>query len=231
MNAAPRALMPADNRDLVAALGAGTAALLVIDVQNDFCHPHGAMAAQGADVSANIALVPRVCEFVDLVRSIGGLIVFVQLMRSDEFPPLPVRGVPPAGVCSSGSWGAQLADGLDAGPTDLVVHKRTYSAFLGTDLELRLRAAGVDTLLTAGTTANVCVDSTVRDAAQRGFAVVLLEDLVGYVRRDLAEASLTNLGLYFADVRNSHPLAMLLVGGRSGGPGSGGQNGQPANSP
>jgi nicotinamidase-related amidase len=56
----------------------------------------------------------------------------------------------------------------------------------------------------------VCIDSTVRDAAQREFAVVVLADLVGHVRRDLAEPALTNLGLYFADVRTSRPLAELL---------------------
>jgi ureidoacrylate peracid hydrolase len=214
MTGSPRAATPVDDRDLVAALVAGTAALVVIDVQNDFCHPDGAMAAQGADVSANIAMLGPLRTFVDLVRAVGGLIVFVRLVRSDEHRPLPVRGVPPAGVCDAGSWGARLVDGLVAAPGDLVVHKTRYSAFLATDLELQLRAAGVQTLLTVGTTANVCVDSTVRDAAQRGFAVVILEDLVGYVRQELAESALANLGLYFADVRNSQPLAALLATAR-----------------
>jgi ureidoacrylate peracid hydrolase len=199
-----------DDRTLVEALSSGTAALLVVDMQNDFCHPDGAMAALGADVSVNAGLVEPLCGFVQLVRGAGGRVVFVQLVHDDIHRPLGVGAVPPDSVCRAGSWGAQLVDGLVAAPGELVVQKHRYSAFIGTGLEDRLRASGVRTVLVVGTTANVCIDSTVRDAAQREFAVVVLADLVGHVRRDLAEPALTNLGLYFADVRTSRPLAELL---------------------
>lgn len=196
---------------LAQALRSGRAALVVVDVQNDFCHPDGAMARLGADVSVNVALVGPVTEFAACARRVGAQLVFVQLFRDAQHSPFPARGVPPNGVCVAGSWGAQLVAGLAADAGDLVVHKSHYSAFLGTGLEEVLRGRGVDIVVVVGTTANVCVDTTVRDAALRGFTVIVLADLVGHVRADLAECSLRNLGLYFADVRESGPLRAALA--------------------
>lgn len=200
-----------DDAHMAAALANGNAVAVVIDMQNDFCHPQGAMAALGADVTVNCALVEPVRDFVEAVRAVGGRTLFVRLEHTPEHRPLPAPGVPPDGVCAAGSWGAQLVFGLAAQPGDLSVTKTRYSAFLGTDLEAVLRANGIDALVVTGTTANVCVDSTVRDAAQRGFTVWVLSDLVGYVRADLAEPCLRNLGLYFADVRTSAGLIAALV--------------------
>lgn len=200
-----------DDRDLASALADGSAAVLVIDVQNDFCHPQGAMAALGADVSVNAALVGPLTAFLETARSAGSRIVFVRLAHDDEHRPVAARGVPPEGVCVEGSWGAEIVQEVAVEPGDLVVTKARYSAFLGTDLEQSLRDVGVETLVVVGTTANVCVDTTVRDAAQRGFAVRVLSDLVGYVRRDLAEPALYNLGLYFAEVTSSAGVAADLA--------------------
>ena len=202
---------------MAAALANGSAVALVIDMQNDFCHPGGAMAARGADVTVNAALVGPVRDFVAAVRAVGGHVVFVRLEHTPEHRPLPAPGVPPDGVCTAGSWGAQLVAGLTVQPGDLSIAKPRYSAFLGTDLEAVLRTRGVDTQVVTGTTANVCVDSTVRDAAQRGFTVWVLSDLVGYVRADLAEPCLRNLGLYFAEVRNSAGLTAALGSADAGG--------------
>lgn len=207
-----------DDARMAAALANGSAVAVVIDMQNDFCHPDGAMAALGADVTVNSALVGSVREFVAAVRAVGGRVVFVRLEHTPEHRPLPAPGVPPDGVCVAGSWGAQLAAGLTVQPGDLSISKTRYSAFLGTDLEAVLRSDGIDTLVVTGTTANVCVDSTVRDAAQRGFTVWVLSDLVGYVRADLAEPCLRNLGLYFAEVRTSAGLTAALVSAADRGP-------------
>lgn len=200
-----------DDRHLAAALADGSAAVLVIDVQNDFCHPHGAIASLGADVSVNAALVPPLVAFLDTARSVGARIVFVRLCHDDDHRPVTARGVPPDGVCVAGSWGAEIVPEIAVEPGDLVVTKSRYSAFLGTGLEQELRSVGVDALVVVGTTANVCVDTTVRDAAQRGFSVRVLSDLVGYVRRDLAEPALQNLGLYFARVTSSVGIAAELT--------------------
>lgn len=205
------AAAPLDDARMAAALADGHAAAVVIDMQNDFCHPEGAMAALGADVAVNAALVRPVRRFVDAVHAVGGRVVFVRLEHTPEHRPLPAPGVPPDGVCDAGSWGAQLVSGLTALPGDLSISKTRYSAFLGTDLESVLRSNGIGALVVTGTTANVCVDSTVRDAAQRGFTTWVLSDLVGYVRADLAEPCLRNLGLYFADVRTSAGLTAALL--------------------
>ncbi|HEX5497120.1 MAG TPA: isochorismatase family cysteine hydrolase [Mycobacteriales bacterium] len=196
---------PAELAELAGEVRAGRAAVLVVDMQNDFCHPGGALGARGADVSVNAALVGPVDAFVRRVRDVGARIVIVTLSREPgDASPLPGFV---DGVCLAGSWGAAVHDGLHVDRADLVVRKPRYSAFLHTDLETTLRDWGVRTLLVVGTTANVCVDSTVRDAAQLDYRVVVLSDLVGHLRADLAEAALRNLSHYFATV---HPSAALL---------------------
>lgn len=193
---------------LVEAMRRGEAAVLVIDMQNDFCHSDGALAARGVDVGANAALVGPVDAFVRSARTAGARIVMVMLSRdAEDASPLPGMA---GEVCRAGSWGARIHDGILVDSTDLLVRKPRYSAFLRTDLDATLRGWGVHTLVVVGTTANVCVDSTVRDAGQRDYRVVVLADLVGHVRAELAEPALRNLGLYFADVRDSATLLGAL---------------------
>src|SRR5205085_1757348 len=112
-----------DDRHLAAALADGSAAVLVIDVQNDFCHPDGAMAKLGADVSVNAALVAPLAAFLDTARSAGARIVFVRLAHDDEHRPVAARGVPPDGVCVAGSWGAEIVREITVEPGDPVVTK------------------------------------------------------------------------------------------------------------
>lgn len=190
--------------ELAGDVRAGRAAVLVVDMQNDFCHPDGALGARGADVSVNAALVGPVDRFVRAARDAGARIVFVTLSREPgDDPPLPGFV---AGVCVAGSWGAAVHGGLHVDPADLAVRKPRYSAFCRTDLDATLRGWGIRTVLVVGTTANVCVDSTVRDAAQLDYRVVVLADLVGHLRADLAEPALRNLSHYFATVVPSDPL-------------------------
>src|SRR5690625_963824 len=89
---------------------------------------------------------------------------------------------------------------------DLVIAKTHYSAFVGTYLHNALRARGITHLFVTGTAANVCVDSTIRDAYMSEYEVTLFEDLVGWTREEWARVAIENLGFYFCAVRNSSEL-------------------------
>ena len=187
-------------------------AILVIDMQNDFCSPDGAMAALGADISTNAALVKRLPAFLDRARRLGALIVWVrQVARADLVSPArqaraQAMGRTPLTVCAQGSWGAELAEGLQAAPGDVHLEKSRYSAFVGTPLHNLLRAQGRDHVALCGTAANVCVDSTARDAYMADLPVTVLSDQVGWTRGDLARPALENLGFYFCDLLTSAQL-------------------------
>lgn len=188
-------------------------ALLVVDAQNDFCHPGGFFAGIGFDVEPCAQAAARIAPVVAVARESGVPVVWT--MSTNDDPPVhrlqPARfrqpgvsGRPPDQFVS-GSWGWQIVDELVPGSSELVVQKPRYDAFLRTSLEDDLRSRGITTVVVAGVITNCCVDTTARSAFMRGFDVLVLEDCVATFgeERDLHDASLLNLSLLFAVVGDS----------------------------
>ncbi len=203
------------------ALEARRSALLVVDVQNDFCHPDGYFARFGFDVAPCAAVVPSIAAVVGRARRRGLPVVWTKSTNAD--PPthrlLPARfrraaedGRPPDQFVP-GSWGWSLVDDLDPQGDDLVVEKPRYDAFLRTTLEDELRDRGVSTVVVAGVITNCCVDTTARSAFMRGFDVFVLADCVATFaeERDLHDACLENLDRLFAVVADSAVLDEALA--------------------
>jgi ureidoacrylate peracid hydrolase len=176
---------------------ARTTAVLLIDVQNDFCHPEGHFGRHGRDMSLAAATLPTIIDFVARAQALGLPIVFVQqttlpdgasdtpawLRFKTRDGKSPEYGLP-------GSWGRQLVDGLKPGPNDLLVEKFRPDAFIGTELEAQLRARGIESLVILGATTEGCVESTVRSASYRDFYLVVVQDAVCSCSRPLHEGSL-----------------------------------------
>jgi ureidoacrylate peracid hydrolase len=164
--------------------------LLVIDLQNGFCHPEGARGrAFGAQsVAEPRAIVPRVLDLVEQCRPLG---VPVWFTRQVHFPGdrgrqrrripshLDRRGVK-LQLCMRGTWDAELLDEVKqhVASDDEVIIKHRASAFYQTTLEGELRMSGVQVLVVTGTTTSFCVDSTIRDAYARDFDVVVPAECV-----------------------------------------------------
>ena len=159
-------------------------ALVVVDVQNDFCHPNGALARMGNDVSLVSAMMPGIHRLVAGGRRMRIPRIFVKTELSSWFetPAWNMRGragtvfdaerVP---VVQGGTWGAELFE-LEPAPDELVLAKFRYSAFAYTPLELVLRSIGRETIVLAGTATHQCVEATARDAIGLGFYPVLVRD-------------------------------------------------------
>jgi nicotinamidase-related amidase len=154
--------------DLV--LDAKRTALISIDLQNGIVGlpvvPHAA-----ADV------VSRVAQLADALRDAGGLVVFVTVANSTDGADAlaPILDNPPKPSPRPADW-ADLAADLGAQPGDLRIVKRQWGAFYGTELDLQLRRRGIGTLLLTGIATNVGVESTARDAFERGYNQVFVED-------------------------------------------------------
>src|SRR5439155_1513650 len=131
----------------------------VIDMLNEFCKPGGAMILPGCE-----RLVPPQTRVLDAARRAGSTILFVvdthrpNVRQDREF----LKRAP---HCLEESWGARVIEDLDPRPEDVYVVKRRYSAFFGTDLDLTLRDLQINTLVIVGVVTNICVRSTVHDAA------------------------------------------------------------------
>jgi nicotinamidase-related amidase len=172
-------------------------ALVVIDVQNDFCHPDGHFARYCKDLATAYAALPRLVSFVHAAQAQGIPCVFVRQRtepggRSDSpaWLRLKTRDGKAADYTLPGSWGAELVEGLVPSESDLVVDKYRPDAFLGTALDALLRARGLESLVFIGTTTEGCLESSVRSGSYRDFYVTVVEDLVFSPNAALHDGSL-----------------------------------------
>lgn len=172
-------------------------ALLVVDMQNDFCHAEGWFGCRGADLGPLRRPIPVIAALTDALRSAGSRVVWLNWGVRADRANLPASvlfrgrrtaaafgyGDPtPSGrgpVLVQGSFGAALVDELVPGPGDLRVDKHRLSGFWDSDLDAVLRQAGITTLLFAGINTDRCVFSTLQDAGFLGYDCVLLEDACG----------------------------------------------------
>ena len=167
-------------------------ALVVIDMQNDFCHPDGWLAGIGVDIAPARAAIAPIAALLGPLRAAGVPVVWVNWgTRPDLANISPALlhvygaqggglGVPSgprsAPVLQQGSWSAQLVEGLVPAPGDLHVDKHRMSGFWDTPLDAILRNLRVDTLLFAGVNADQCVLHTLADASFLGYDTLMFED-------------------------------------------------------
>ena len=166
----------------VTAFAPDRTALLVVDMQNGFCHPDGSLYAEpsAAAIDPVRALVARASAAgapVVYTRDVHPPEQFDDAHYYDEFDRWGEHVV-------EGTWDAELVDGLPTGDADHVVEKHTYDAFYDTELDGWLDARGVDDLLVCGTLANVCVLHTAGSAGLRDYRPVVVEDALGYITEE-----------------------------------------------
>lgn len=192
------------------------AALLVIDVQNDFCSPKGASGERGEGLSMVEAMVPRLLRFIDQARSAGLPIVYIRTTHSEwtDAPSWIYRKSEQKALttCREGSWGAEFYQGIKPLPAERVVIKHRYSAFIRTDLDTVLRARGIESVLVTGVSTNVCVETTARDAYMYDYYVTLVEDCSAAYDRALHEGTCQNIRRNFGLVATSEEIAATWKG-------------------
>lgn len=179
-------------------------ALVVVDMQRDFCLPGGAFDQQGMDISMYPDMIPRLARLLRAAREVGTTVIFIQMTvlpgRRSESPAqirfnmrmhLQDRGpLKPLWYTIDGSQGQEIIPELAPAEGDLAVRKYRSSAFWGTNLDMLLRSNGLKTLVMTGCTTEGCVESTARDALFNDYYVVMAEDCVASDDREQHEASL-----------------------------------------
>jgi len=202
-------------------------ALVIIDMQRDFLEPGGFGAALGNDVARLQAAVGPCRDVLAAARHSGMLVIHTREgHRSDlsDAPPLKVkRGDPALRIGAPGPMGRILIrgePGHDIIPElypiagEPVIDKPGKGAFYQTDLELMLHNRSIDTLLVCGVTTEVCVNTTVREANDRGFRCVVLADCCGSYFAEFHEMGLAMIkaqGGIFGWVAASEPLLGALA--------------------
>jgi nicotinamidase-related amidase len=180
-------------------------AVVIVDMQNGFCHPDGSLFAPGSE-----AAIESCVDLVERGRDAGTHVVYTRDVHPpeqfddahyyDEFDRWGEHVL----ECS---WEAELVAELDPTDDELVVVKHTYDAFHQTELAGWLDAHNVDTLVFGGTLANVCVLHTAGSAGLRDYRPILVEDAIGYIDEDDREYALDHAGWLFGDVTTSENIA------------------------
>jgi ureidoacrylate peracid hydrolase len=177
-------------------------ALLVVDMQNGFCHPEGSFTRIGMGLEGADAAVRHAAAAIEQARRAAIPVVFTRHLyrpgRADEGQALKRNSPALAGLhgLQAGTWDAEVVAELRCGPSDLLVDKVRFDAFQWTSLEPLLRGLGVDDLAICGVVTNLCVETTVRSAFMRDFPVTLLADCCAAQTHRLHELSLEVLSSY-----------------------------------
>lgn len=191
-------------------------ALVVVDVQNDFCSEGGSVALAGGSLAGYRAALPRMRALLESARKARVPVVHVRMLSlpdglTDSAGWLRIRmrsatsygSLDPESVwryTQPGTWGADFVEGMEPIGSEPVVDKYRSSGFFGTNLDSILRSAGVSNVVVVGCTTEGCVDSTVRDAGFRDYIAVVPEDAVASDVAELHEAAITIMRAYRADV-------------------------------
>jgi ureidoacrylate peracid hydrolase len=192
-------------------LKSSNTALIVVDVQNDFCHREGVF---GKYREANLDQVQEAVE--NLTTLIGKCrereipIIFIQTIHSiwTNSPTWLKRmegSAEKMRICPPGEFGSQFYT-VEPEKNDCIVTKHRYSAFVGTDLNLILRSKGIENILVTGVATNVCVETTARDGYNRDYNVFFVGDCCGAYDVSAHEATLNNIDKYFGTVVTSGNL-------------------------
>lgn len=164
-------------------------ALIVIDMQRDFLEPGGFGAALGNDVAPCAAIIPTVARLLACARAAGLMVIHTRECHAPDLSDCPPakrnRGAPrlrigdpgPMGrILIAGAPGAEIVPALAPEPGEITLDKPGKGAFYGTRLGALLAERGIESLILAGVTTEVCVQSTMREANDRGFDCLLAED-------------------------------------------------------
>lgn len=232
MSRPPRPLRPLflEAEPQTVTIDANKSALLIVDMQNDFCTEGGWLHSRGIDISPNRKPIEPLLRTIDACRTAEVPVVWVNWgVRKDLLNIAPslqhahnphgdetTLGQPVPGtrseVIAAGSWGAQVVDEINPGAADYQITKHRFSAFWDCETDAVLRNLGVTTLLVCGVNLDQCVMTTLEDASFLGYDVILLEDCAATTSPDYCVQSvLYNVKLLFGFVASSPTLLAALA--------------------
>jgi ureidoacrylate peracid hydrolase len=196
-------------------------ALMVIDVQNGFVSKGGSYDMLGMDTSHYREVIPRIRDLIRMCRGAGVPVFYTQAVREASgidlltrthriLPKSREERIKKRPICIRGTWDAEIVDDIKPHENDHVVIKRRDSAFHDTEMGVWLRSIGIDTLIFSGIDTSICVETSLREAFNIGYDVILVSDATASSSRKHYESTLENVRDYYGIVIESRELFQYL---------------------
>ncbi|HMH25198.1 MAG TPA: hydrolase [Gemmatimonadaceae bacterium] len=188
----------------VFALEAKHTALVLIDLQG------GILGRQTAPHAARDVLA-RSVRLAERFRAAGGLVVLVRVSFSPDGGDrlIPPTDEPPPPAATQPGWD-EISPDLGRDPKDIMITKRQWGAFYGTQLDLQLRRRGIRTIVIGGIATNFGVESTARDAFERGYALVFVEDAMAGLSNEAHSFAIKTIFPRIGRIRSTEQVLAAL---------------------
>jgi ureidoacrylate peracid hydrolase len=188
-------------------------ALLIIDMQNGFVSKGGSYDLMGINTAKYRSIIPNVRRLIQTCRSAKIPIFFTEAVREGTgidlltrthkiLPKSREERIRTRPICVRGTWDADIVDEISPTKQDHVVIKRRDSAFQDTEMEVWLRSFGIDTIIFSGIDTCICVESSLRDAFNHGYDVILISDATASMNKNYSSTT--------ENIREYYGLVMTL---------------------
>jgi ureidoacrylate peracid hydrolase len=183
-------------------------ALIVIDVQNGFVSKGGSYDLLKMDTSNYRAVIPVIKELIEISRAAGIPVFYTQAVRESSGIDLLTKThkilqksreerIMRKPICVRGTWDAGIVDDIKPAARDHIVIKRRDSAFHDTEINVWLKSLGIDTLIFSGIDTSICVETSLREAFNIGYDIILISDATASSNRKHYESTLDNVRGYY----------------------------------
>lgn len=184
-------------------------ALIVVDMQNDFCHPKGAFGKRGYDLSMVQRNGKILADFISQARTHGLMICHTQDTHGATDSEAWTDKHPMGGVCIDGSWGREFwEEHKEFTPLahEYVITKYRYCGFTNTRMDQVLRSHSIETVIVTGTTTETCVETTARSAYMHDYFIVVPQDCVASPIKEFHDVTLKILERLWGTVTTSEEI-------------------------
>ena len=197
-------------------------ALLVIDVQNGFAAKGGSYDQLGIDISKYINVIPKIAKLNDICRTSKIPIFYTQAIREPSgidlltnvhriLPKSREERIRMKPICVRGTWDAEIVDEIKPTDSDHVIRKRRDSAFYDTEIGVWLKSARIDTLIFCGIDTSISVESSLRDAFNLGYDVILMSDATASNIERHYQSTLENVRGYYGLVMSIEEFSKFAL--------------------
>ena len=194
----------------------GHTALLAMDFENDILHENGAFKDFGfAQMVKQNDVLGKTARLLDAARGAGVKVIYVSVKFRPGYPERPqnagmFQAVAGANALLEGAWGSTIHEAVTPKDGEPVVSKRGISAFTASDLAALLTTGGITTLLLTGVATNFVVEGTAREAADRGYNVVIVGDCCASASQEIQDSALSTTLPFLTTISNSEEVTAAL---------------------